>query len=107
MLNPLLVAWRGCQGSSSAQGTVPEGAAARAACRDTRGHRCKLGSELELGLELGLGTAQGPLQSAAKAGAAADTEVRADRKRELASRSVRAGGLPWNTAGPSGAVLQS
>lgn len=38
----------------------------------TGGHRCKLGSELELGL----GTAQGPrLQCAAKAEAAADIEA--------------------------------
>lgn len=70
----------------------------------TGGHRCKLGSELELGL----GTAQGPrLQSAAQAEAAADTEVRIDRKRELASKSILGGGFPWNTEGLSGAVLQS
>lgn len=86
VVRPLLMAWRGCQGSSRAQGTVPElGAAGRAPRAGTRrGHQCKLGSELGLGL----GTAQGPPQSAAKAGAAAGPEVRTDRKRELASKSV-------------------
>lgn len=83
----MLDALQSCQGSSRAQGTAPGVGAAPGT------HRCKPGS----GLDLGLGTAQGLPHSAAKAGAAAGTGVRADRKRGFASKSAMAGGFPLNT----------